>query len=63
MPQLCTKMFESLRNEKKKEEISEGIVSEMTEEKSASDLVDAGSEPVQETQNAQDPPQLSLIHI
>ena len=50
-------MFESLRNEKKKEEISEGIVSEMTEEKSASDLVEAGSEPAQETQNAQDPPQ------
>ena len=57
LPQLCTKMFESLRNEKKKEEISEGIVSEMTEEKSASDLVEAGSEPAQETQNAQAPPQ------
>ena len=52
LPQLCTKMFESLRNEKKKDEISEGIVSEMTEERSASDLVEAASEPesIQETQ-------------
>jgi len=57
LPQLYTKMFESLRNEKKKEEISEGIVSEMTEEKSASDLVEAGAEPAQEPQNAQAPPQ------
>ena len=57
LPQIFTKMFESLRNEKKKEEISEGIVSEMTEEKSASDLVEAGSEPAQEAQNTQAPPQ------
>ena len=56
LPQLCTKMFESLRNEKKNEEISEGVVSEMTEEKSASDLVEAGSEPAQEAQNTQAPP-------
>ena len=54
MPQLCTKMFESLRNEKKNEEISEGVVSEMTEEKSASDLVEAGSEPVDSGESTQE---------
>ena len=50
-------MFESLRSEKKKDEISDDVVTETAGEKSASDLVEATSEPAQETQNDQVPSQ------
>ena len=49
-------MFESLRSEKKKDEISEGVVTEASEEKSPSDLVETPSDSAEKEQNSQAPP-------
>ncbi len=53
-------MFESLRSEKKKDEISEGVVTEASEEKSPSDLVETPSEPTEAEHNSQAQPTQSV---